>query len=242
VSAAEAPILELSDVHTYYGSIQALKGISLDVREGEIVTLLGANGAGKTSVIRAVAGLVPVAGEHILYDGQWLDHSRPGRRVGLGIATVPEGRDLFHSLTVAENLRMGAYLRRDRTAIKRDLDWIYDLFPPLAAKKNANAATLSGGQGQMLAIGRGLMADPRLLLLDEPSHGLAPNLVDEVFDLIPRLRRERNLSILLVEQAANRALAVADYGYVLETGTLALQGPTVELKHDPRVRALYLGG
>jgi branched-chain amino acid transport system ATP-binding protein len=235
-------LLSVRELDVYYGRLRAVHAVSFDVDRGQIVTLLGANGAGKTSVIRAVAGLVPVARNCIHYDGRRLDHTRPGWRVALGMATVPEGRDLFPSLTVAENLRMGAYLRRDRAAVRRDLDWIYSLFPALAAKRGAQAAALSGGQGQMLAIGRALMADPRLLLLDEPSHGLAPNLVDEIFELIPRLRRERNLSILLVEQVANQALAVADYGYVLETGTLALQGPTADLLHDSRVRMLYLGG
>jgi branched-chain amino acid transport system ATP-binding protein len=235
-------LLSVRELDVFYGRLRAVHAVSFHVERGQIVTLLGANGAGKTSVIRAMSGLVPVAGRRILYDGRWLDRTRPGRRVALGIATVPEGRDLFRSLTVAENLRMGAYLRRDQAAVHRDLEWIYEVFPALALKRTAIAATLSGGQGQMLAIGRALMADPRLLLLDEPSHGLAPNLVDEMFELISRLRRERNLSILLVEQNANQALSVADYGYVLETGALALEGPTAELIHDPRVRALYLGG
>jgi branched-chain amino acid transport system ATP-binding protein len=235
-------LLSVRELDVYYGRLRAVHAVSFHVDEGQIVTLLGANGAGKTSIIRAVSGLVPVPGRSILFDGRRLDHERPGRRVALGIATVPEGRDLFQSLTVTENLRMGAYLRRDRAGIRRDLEWIYELFPALAQKRGAMAATLSGGQGQMLAIGRALMANPRLLLLDEPSHGLAPNLVDDIFELIPRLRGERNLSVLLVEQNANQALSAADFGYVLETGALALQGPTSELMHDPRVRALYLGG
>jgi branched-chain amino acid transport system ATP-binding protein len=235
-------LLSVRELDVFYGRLQAVHGVSLDVDRGQIVALLGANGAGKTSVIRAVSGLVPVSGKSVAFDGRWLGHMRPGRRVALGIATVPEGRELFRSLTVAENLRMGAYLRRDKAGIRRDLDWIYDLFPALAVKRGASAASLSGGQGQMLAIGRALMANPRLLLLDEPSHGLAPNLVDEIFRLIPRLAGERNLSILLVEQNANQALLVSHYAYVLETGTLALHGPTAQLVHDPRVRALYLGG
>ena len=207
-----------------------------------MVALLGANGAGKTSVIRAVAGLVSCPKGAIELGGRLIGSAPPSRRVALGIATVPEGRDLFGSLTVAENLKMGAYLRRDRAAVGRDMDWIYSLFPDLAARPKAVASTLSGGQGQMLAIGRALMSNPRLLLLDEPSHGLAPLMVEQIFSLIPRLTAERGLSILLVEQNANKALAFASYGYVLETGALALEGPTSDLAHDPRVRQLYLGG
>jgi branched-chain amino acid transport system ATP-binding protein len=219
-----------------------VRRLSFQVEEGQIVTLLGANGAGKTSVIRAVCGLVPVPGDPLTYSGRPLNHLRPEMRVALGIATVPEGRELFRSLTVDENLRLGAFRRRDRAAVARDLAWVYDLFPVLAARRKQFAGTLSGGQGQMLAIGRALMAAPRLLLLDEPSHGLAPLIVDEIFALIPRLRAERALSILLVEQNANKALTVASYGYVLEAGSLALEGPTKQLLRDPRVRALYLGG
>jgi branched-chain amino acid transport system ATP-binding protein len=220
-----------------------VRDLSFEVEEGRCVTLLGANGAGKTSTIRAVCGLVPAAeGSHIELAGEDITRAAPERRVKLGMATVPEGRDLFRSLSVAENLRMGAYLRHDRPGVHRDLDWIYDLFPDLAEKRKGTAAILSGGQAQMLAIGRALMADPRLLLLDEPSHGLAPNLVDEVFQLIPRLQQERKLSILLVEQNAAQALRVASYGYVLETGSLALEGPTEALMKDPTVRELYLGG
>jgi branched-chain amino acid transport system ATP-binding protein len=158
------------------------------------------------------------------------------------MATVPEGRELFQSLTVEENLKMGAYRRGDRSAIRRDLDWVYALFPALADRRRIPAASLSGGQGQMLAVGRALMSSPQLLLLDEPSHGLAPNLVEEIFRLVERLHRERDLAILLVEQNANMALMVASYAYVLETGSLALEGPTDELVRNPRVRQLYLGG
>jgi branched-chain amino acid transport system ATP-binding protein len=219
-----------------------VRSLSFCVEEGQIVTLLGANGAGKTSVIRAVCGLVPASGDSLNYAGRRLNHLRPEARVALGIATVPEGRELFRSLTVEENLRMGAFRRRDRAAVARDLVWVYQLFPVLAARRKQFAGTLSGGQGQMLAMGRALMAAPRLLLLDEPSHGLAPLIVDEIFALIPRLRADRALSILLVEQNANKALTVASYGYVLETGSLALEGPTKQLLHDARVRALYLGG
>jgi branched-chain amino acid transport system ATP-binding protein len=230
------------DLDVFYGRLQAVRSLTFCVEEGQIVTLLGANGAGKTSVIRAVCGLVPVPAGSLEYAGRQLNTLRPDARVALGIATVLEGRELFRSLTVDENLRMGAFRRRDRRAIADDLAWIYDLFPVLATRRRQLAGTLSGGQGQMLAMGRALMVAPRLLLLDEPSHGLAPLIVDEIFALIPRLRAERLLSILLVEQNANKALSVASYGYVLETGMLALEGPTAALLHDPRVRALYLGG
>lgn len=235
-------LLTVHDLDVFYGRLQAVRRLSLEVNEGQVVTLLGANGAGKTSVIRAVAGLIPISGATLAFEGQRLHGLRPDVRVRRGIATVPEGRDLFRSLSVAENLRMGAYRRRDRVGIQQDLDWIYGVFPALAAKRATSAGSLSGGQGQMLAIGRALMSAPRLLLLDEPSHGLAPNLVDEIFRLIPRLQAERRLSILLVEQNANKALTAASYAYVLEAGSLALQGPTSELVHNARVRALYLGG
>jgi len=221
--------------------LHAVHDLSFDVAQGQLVTLLGANGAGKTSVIRAISGLIAAPGT-INLDGAPLHGAGPHRRVRMGIATVPEGRELFRPLSVTENLMMGAYTRKDRAAVRRDLDWIFALFPALAAKRQAHAGTLSGGQGQMLAIGRALMAAPRLLLMDEPSHGLAPLLVEEIFQLIPRLQRERNLSVLLVEQNAGKALTVTSYGYVLEAGNLALEGPTDELRHDQRVRALYLGG
>jgi len=221
--------------------LHAVRDLSFDVAQGQLVTLLGANGAGKTSVIRAVSGLIAAPGT-INLDGAPLHGVGPHRRVRMGIATVPEGRELFRPLSVTENLMMGAYTRKDRAAVRRDLDWIFALFPALAAKRRAHAGTLSGGQGQMLAIGRALMAAPRLLLMDEPSHGLAPLLVEEIFQLIPRLQQESSLSVLLVEQNAGKALTVASYGYVLEAGSLALEGPTNELRHDQRVRALYLGG
>jgi branched-chain amino acid transport system ATP-binding protein len=234
--------LIVRDLDVHYGPLQAVRGLSFRVDEGQTVTLLGANGAGKTSVIRAICGLVPVRGRSLEYGGRTLNGLRPDERVVRGIATVPEGRDLFRSLTVEENLRMGAYRRRHRAGIAADLAWIYDLFPVLGTRRRQHAGTLSGGQGQMLAIGRALMAAPRLLLLDEPSHGLAPLVVEEIFQLIVRLHSERTLSILLVEQNASKALTAASYGYVLEAGSLALEGPTERLQHDARVRALYLGG
>ena len=235
-------LLTVRELSVYYGGLQAVRALSLRVEEGQLVTLLGANGAGKTSVIRAIAGLVGVSGDAIAFDGRPIDRLRPDRRVSLGIATVAEGRELFPSLTVAENLHMGAYRRRDRRLIQRDLEWIYGLFPVLSAKRGDRCANLSGGEGQMLAIGRALMSGPRLLLLDEPSHGLAPQVVKQIFDLVTGLTKDRNLAILLVEQNAHLALAVASYGYVLESGVLSLEGPTTDLVKDPRVRQLYLGG
>lgn len=235
-------LLSAHNLDVHYGRLHAVRNLSFQVEEGQIVALLGANGAGKTSVIRAVCGLIRVPGNPLVLRGRSLRRVSADRRVTLGIATVPEGRELFPSLSVQENLQMGAYRRRDRAAVRYDLDWVLDLFPPLAERRRVAAATLSGGQGQMLAIGRALIANPTLLLLDEPSQGLAPNLVDEIFRLLPRLRTERSLSILLVEQNATKAFGVASYGYVLEAGELQLEGPTDKLKHDPRVQALYLGG
>jgi branched-chain amino acid transport system ATP-binding protein len=235
-------LLSAISLDVYYGHLHAVRTLSFQVERGQIVALLGPNGAGKTSVIRAVCGLIPVPGDPLAFGGRSLRRVSANHRVSLGMATVPEGRELFPSLTVEENLLMGAYRRRDRKAVRQDLAWVLELFPALAGRRKATAATLSGGQGQMLAIGRALMAQPTLLLLDEPSLGLAPNLVNEVFHLLPRLQVERSLSILLVEQNANMAFAVASYGYVLEAGEMALEGPADALKHDPRVRALYLGG
>jgi branched-chain amino acid transport system ATP-binding protein len=235
-------LLSARDLDIYYGRLHAVRHLSFQLEEGQIVALLGANGAGKTSVIRAVCGLIRVPGNPLELRGRSLRRMSADRRVTLGIVTVPEGRELFPSLTVQENLQMGAYRRRDRQAVRRDLAWVLDLFPALAERRRVAAATLSGGQGQMLAIGRALMANPTVLLLDEPSQGLAPNLVEDIFRLLPRLRAERSLSILLVEQNAHQAFTVASYGYVLEAGELQLEGPTDVLRHDPHVRALYLGG
>jgi len=235
-------LLSVRDLDVFYGGLQAVRSLSFRVDKGQVVTILGANGAGKTSVIRALSGIVPAPHGSIEFGGRQLRGLRPDQRVRLGIATVPEGRELFPSLTVAENLRMGAYLRRDRDGVCRDLDWVYNLFSALREKRTTPASDLSGGQAQMLAVGRALMARPRLLLLDEPSHGLAPQMVGEIFHLLPVLQRERRLAILLVEQNASQALHVSSYGYVLETGALALEGPTSEITRDSRVRQLYLGG
>jgi branched-chain amino acid transport system ATP-binding protein len=234
------PLLELQRVHVHYGPIQALKGISLTVESGEIVTLLGANGAGKTSTLRAISGLVrPSAGRILLQDVD-LAHRKPHEIVALGVGHVPEGRRIFPRLSVEENLRLGAFTVRDRAEIARRQEYVFSLFPRLAERRHQAGGTLSGGEQQMLAIGRALMMQPRILLLDEPSMGLAPVLVESIFEVIQRLNRD-GTTILLVEQNARMALEVAHRGYVLETGRIVLSGPAAELAADPRVQAAYLG-
>ena len=232
-------MLSVKNLTSRYGRIEILHGISFNVEEGEIVTLVGSNGAGKTTLLRAISGVQPAAAGSILFAGSPITHLKPHRRVSLGISQVPEGRQDFASLPVADNLRLGAVSRRDR-AITTDLDEIYAMFPVLAAKRNQRAGTLSGGQQQMLAIGRALMARPKLILLDEPSMGLAPLLVEQIFAVIADFRR-RGITVLLVEQNAHAALAIADRGYVLETGRITISARGEELSSDPRVRAAYLG-
>ncbi|MCS7255677.1 MAG: ABC transporter ATP-binding protein [Thermomicrobium sp.] len=233
-------LLELQRVHVHYGPIQALKGISLTVESGEIVTLLGANGAGKTSTLRAISGLVrPSAGRILLADVD-ITHRRPHEIVELGVGHVPEGRRIFPRLSVEENLRLGAFTVRDRAEIARRQDYVFSLFPRLAERRKQAGGTLSGGEQQMLAIGRALMMQPRILLLDEPSMGLAPVLVESIFEVIQRLNRD-GTTILLVEQNARMALEVAHRGYVLETGQIVLSGNARDLARDPRVQAAYLG-
>jgi len=233
-------LLELQRVHVHYGPIQALKGISLTVESGEIVTLLGANGAGKTSTLRAISGLVrPSAGRILLADVD-ITHRRPHEIVELGVGHVPEGRRIFPRLSVEENLRLGAFTVRDRAEIARRQDYVFSLFPRLAERRKQAGGTLSGGEQQMLAIGRALMMQPRILLLDEPSMGLAPVLVESIFEVIQRLNRD-GTTILLVEQNARMALEVAHRGYVLETGQVVLSGNARDLARDPRVQAAYLG-
>lgn len=235
------PMLSLQNVETAYGHIKALKGISLEVPKGAIVTLLGANGAGKTTTLRTISGiLTPVKGA-ITFEGKRVDRVPPERIVRRGLCQVPEGRELFPQLTVHENLLMGAYTRRDGDAIKRDLARTMDYFPILRERQKQMAGTLSGGEQQMLAIGRALMARPRLLMLDEPSLGLAPLIVEEIFGIIKRINEE-GTTILLVEQNAGMALSIAAYGYVLETGQVALSGPAADLLRDDQVRRSYLGG
>src|SRR5262245_26552451 len=234
------PLLVLDGVETFYGSIQALKGISLKVPEGSIVTLLGANGAGKSTTLKCVSGLVsPVRGT-VAFRGRRIDSLPSEAIVRLGISHVPEGRELFPELTVLENLKMGAYARSDKAAIQHTLEHVHARFPILAERRSQLAGTLSGGEQQMLAIGRALMAGPTLLLLDEPSLGLAPMLVEEIFGIIRQIHAS-GTTVLLVEQNANKALSVADYGYVLETGTISLAGDSQQLLRDDRIRHAYLG-
>jgi branched-chain amino acid transport system ATP-binding protein len=234
-------MLKLEDVHVYYGQVHALKGITLEVRDGELVTLLGANGAGKSTTLMALSGILRPRAGRITYDGHDLTKASSNEIVRLGAIQCPEGRRIFGGLTVRENLRMGAVRRRDRQAVQADLDWICALFPVLGQRLHQSGATLSGGEQQMLAVGRALMARPRLLMLDEPSLGLAPLIVQGIFDVIRQLHA-RGVTILLVEQNARQALQVADRGYLLETGRVVLSGPVAELRANPEVERFYLGG
>ena len=233
-------LLEVKNLHIHYDKVEAVKGVSMRLERGQIITLIGANGAGKSSVLNAISGLVkPSAGE-ILYDGTSIAGQPPHRMVEQGIVNVPEGRKLFKLMTVKENLRIGAYLDRDGARIAKGIEEIFDRFPILREKQSQPAGKLSGGQQQMVAIGRALMARPKVLLMDEPSLGLSPKLIDEIADLILKLRAS-GLSIVLVEQNANLALQLSDYGYVLETGRIVLEGPSNELLRDPQVAKAYLG-
>ena len=233
-------ILELEDVHTYYGTIQALRGITLEVGAGEIVTLIGANGAGKSTTLRSINGLNHPQRGAIRFEGDDITTTPPHEIVRRGISQSPEGRKLFPRMTVVENLEMGAFQRIDRSEIGEDMDRVFALFPRLAERKTQKAGTMSGGEQQMCAIGRALMARPRLLMLDEPSMGLAPIFVEKVFETIVEINKQ-GTPILLVEQNALMALEVADRGYVLETGSIVLDGPAAELKTNEQVRKTYLG-
>lgn len=234
------PILELEDVHSYYGHIHALKGISLTVEEGEIVTLIGANGAGKSTALRTISGLVRPRAGTIRFQGQRIDGLPPHRVAALRIGHSPEGRRVFPRMTVRENLEMGAFLQTDKAQIDRGLERVYDLFPRLKERERQAAGTLSGGEQQMLAIGRALMADPLILLLDEPSMGLAPNLVELIFDIVADINRQ-GTSILLVEQNAHMALSIANRGYVIQTGQIILSDTAEGLQRNEVVRRAYLG-
>ena len=235
-----SPLLTVDGLETFYGSIQALKGVSFEVPEGSIVTLLGANGAGKSTTLKSISGLVPPARGTVTFTGRRIDGLPSEQIVRLGISHVPEGRELFPELTVLENLKMGAYTRTEKRGIERSLEQAQAHFPILAERRLQLAGTLSGGEQQMLAIGRALMAEPRLLLLDEPSLGLAPMLVEEIFRIIREIH-DNGTTVLLVEQNANKALSIADYGYVLETGTVSLAGDSRQLLRDDHVRRAYLG-
>jgi len=234
-------LLALHELHVHYGAIHALKGISIRVERGQIVALVGANGAGKSTALRAISGLLRPSGGTIEFDGKALAGVAPHHIVGRGVSHVPEGRIVFANLTVRDNLDLGAYLRRDRAGIDEDRAKIYRLFPRLLERKNQASGTLSGGEQQMLAIGRAMMARPTLLLMDEPSLGLAPILVREIFAVIREIR-ERGTTIVLVEQNARQALAIADVGYVLETGTIRLSDRGAALLDNPYVQECYLGG
>ncbi|MEA5152370.1 MAG: ABC transporter ATP-binding protein [Oscillospiraceae bacterium] len=233
-------MLEIKDLNVFYGAIHALKGISLTVADGELVTLIGANGAGKTTTLHTVSGLIPAASGSIELDGHDLRKVAPNRIIGMGLAHVPEGRHIFARMTVEENLRMGAYIIRDAKKIASNLEMVYSHFPRLRERSRQVAGTLSGGEQQMLSTGRALMTDPSIILMDEPSMGLSPLLVKEIFAIIKELH-ESGITILLVEQNAKMALAVADRAYVLETGTISMTGRAAELANDDRVRRAYLG-
>jgi len=240
VSTTAGPLLEVKDVQTFYGSIQALKGISIDVNEGEIVTLIGANGAGKSTTLRSINGLNHPRKGSIKFQGRDITNDPPHSIVKRGIAQSPEGRKLFPRMTVTENLEMGAFQRSDRAGIREDMDRVFTLFPRLAERKTQKAGTMSGGEQQMCAIGRALMARPTLLMLDEPSMGLAPIFVERIFETIVEVNKQ-GTSILLVEQNALMALHVANRGYVLETGKIALADDAKALAQNPQVRKTYLG-
>jgi branched-chain amino acid transport system ATP-binding protein len=234
-------VLQLKNVHTFYGAIEALKGITVDVRQGEIVTLIGANGAGKSTTLKTISGLLnPKVGE-ILFMGQKISGMKVHDVAALRVVQVPEGRRIFPRMSVEENLEMGAFLRTKETdAVKASMEQVYDLFPRLKERRTQKGGTLSGGEQQMLAMGRGLMSSPKLLMLDEPSMGLAPVVVETIFETIVKLNKQ-GITILLVEQNAAMALSIADRGYVLETGSVALEGPGKELLHNEKVRKTYLG-
>jgi branched-chain amino acid transport system ATP-binding protein len=234
------PLLELSEIHTYYGNIEALKGVTIAVDEGECVTLIGSNGAGKSTTLRSISGLTPARKGQVMFEGKEITRTAPQDIVQLGISQSPEGRKCFPRMTVRENLDMGAYLRRDKS-VSEDLDRVFELFPRLQERERQKAGTMSGGEQQMLAIGRALMARPRLLLLDEPSMGISPILTERIYDTIAEINRQ-GTTILLVEQNANFALGVSQRGYVLETGKVVLSNESAALKEDPEVQKAYLGG
>ena len=234
-------MLSIRQLKVNYGAVTALHGISLEVAKGDIVTLIGANGAGKTTTLKAISGLVRGQGE-IIFDGQEIIRLRAHEIVAAGLSQVPEGRMVFANLTVAENLQLGAYLRRNKVEIRQDREFVFSMFPRLAERQRQIVGTLSGGEQQMLAIGRALMGRPKFLMLDEPSLGIAPLLVKTIFEKIVEINREQSLTILLVEQNANLALEISRFGYVLEAGCVILSGPAAELRRNPKIRAAYLGG
>ena len=234
-------MLKVKNLHTYYGGIHALKSVSLELAQGEIVTLIGANGAGKSTTLMSVCGVVPPRYGEIHFMGQPINNMSPDKIFALGIVQVPEGRRIFSNMTVIENLDMGAYLRKDKAGIKEDLDYIFEIFPRLAERRHQSGGTLSGGEQQMLAISRGLMSRPKLLLLDEPSLGLAPVLVQLIFETISKINRENGTTIFLVEQNANMALRIAHRGYVMESGAIAMEDTAPNLLKSEKIKTAYLG-
>lgn len=236
-----APILELKNLQVSYGVVPALKGISITVGEGEIVSLIGPNGAGKTTTLHAISGIAKSNPESIFYMGEDISHKQAHQIVKIGVSQVPEGRGIFPQLTVEENMVLGSYLRKDKAQIKKDLEWVYSIFPRLQERKAQYGGTLSGGEQQMLAIARALMAKPKVLLLDEPSMGLAPVIVEEIFRTIKRINRDFNTTILLVEQNAQMALAVANRAYVIEVGEIVREGTAEELRNNDEIQKSYLG-
>ncbi|HEX4264433.1 MAG TPA: ABC transporter ATP-binding protein [Verrucomicrobiae bacterium] len=235
-------MLEIKNLSVSYGAINALHGISLQIKEADIVTLIGANGAGKTTTLKTISGLLEARSGEILYDGRNIANLRPHHIVKLGLSHVPEGRMVFANLTVRENLMLGAYLQRDKGVVRKEFDFVFGMFPRLKERQDQVACTLSGGEQQMLAIGRALMGRPKFLMMDEPSLGLAPLLVKTIFEKIVEINRERRITILLVEQNANLALGISNYGYVLETGRIILQDNSAALRQNPQVKSAYLGG
>jgi branched-chain amino acid transport system ATP-binding protein len=233
-------LLEVGDIHTFYGNIEALKGVSLEVEEGEIVTLIGSNGAGKSTTLRSISGLTPPSQGSIKFEGRELAEMAPQDIVQLGISQAPEGRHIFPRMTVRENLELGAFLRRDRARVDGDMERVFELFPRLQEREKQKGGTMSGGEQQMLAIGRALMAEPKLLLLDEPSMGLAPILVERIYETVEQINKQ-GTTILLVEQNANYALEVSARGYVLETGSVAVFDKSENLRENPDVQKAYLG-
>jgi branched-chain amino acid transport system ATP-binding protein len=236
-----APILELRDVHTSYGNIKALKGISLSVYPGEIVSIIGANGAGKSTTLMSICGIIPLKQGEIYYNGQTIQGKAADLLPSMGLCQVPEGRRIFPRLTVEDNLDMGAFFRKDKNEIASDREHVFELFPVLKDRRNQHGGTLSGGEQQMLAIGRALMSRPKLLLLDEPSLGLAPLIVQKIFEIINEINQNDGTTILLVEQNANIALQTAKRGYVLETGTIVMEDDAKTLLKNPEIRKAYLG-
>lgn len=234
-------MLNVENVQAGYGNILALKNVSLEINQGEIITLIGANGAGKSTTLMTISGIVNCRQGRVLFRGEEIQRLSSDQIVKMGICQVPEGRHIFPQLTVQENLDMGAFLRNDRAGIKKDLDYVFSLFPILAERRNQDGGTLSGGEQQMLAMSRALMARPQLLLLDEPSMGLAPLVIKQIFEIIKQINEESNTTIFLVEQNANQALHIADRGYVIENGEITMAGPAAELLTNPDVQKAYLG-